>query len=277
MDDSFCTTERKLTEKLFIYGARSQKSQNLLPALEKAAREAGLSIVRTPAEADMAVCVGGDGTLLRMLREHSFPELPIAGINTGHLGFFQEFSDSEPGSFIELIKSGGYSIQKHRLVEARVRSGGGERVYRALNDIVIRRNASGIVHLRLYVGESFVEQFSGDGLVISSAAGSTAYNYSVGGGIVDPRAELLQIAPIAPMNTASYRSLSSGIIIPPQCDFIVTPEGRTLSKALVVADGNSNPVEDLERIAVSLSGQCVSIVRRGDYDFWGKVKDKFSL
>ena len=269
--------ERKLIEKLFIYSARSQKSQSVIPGLEKAVREAGLVTVSSIAEADMAVCVGGDGTMLRMLREFGFPELPIAGINTGHLGFFQEFSDREPEKLVGLIREGGFSVQKHRLIEARVRCGGGEKTFHALNDIVIRRNASGIVHLRLYVGRSYVEQFSGDGLVVSNPAGSTAYNYSVGGSIVDPRAEILQIAPIAPMNTASYRSLSSGMIIPPECSFVITPEGRTLNKALIVADGNSNPVEDFERISLSLSDRRVSVVRRGDYDFWGKVKDKFSL
>ena len=134
-----------------------------------------------------------------------------------------------------------------------------------------------IVHLRLSVDGSSVEQFSGDGLIISSPAGSTAYNYSVGGSIVDPRAELMQIAPIAPMNTASYRSLSSGIIVPPGCELRVAPEGRTLGKALIVADGNTNPVEDFEGLTVTLSKKYVSIVRRGDYDFWGKVRDKFDL
>ena len=76
--------------KLFIYGARSQKSQALIPALEVSAAAAGIELTKSPSEADMAVCVGGDGTLLRMLREYDFPPLPIAGVNTGHLGFFQE-------------------------------------------------------------------------------------------------------------------------------------------------------------------------------------------
>lgn len=266
-----------MIRKLFIYGARSQKSQSLIPALEASAADAGIKIAKNPEDADMAVCVGGDGTLLRMLREYGFPELPIAGINTGHLGFFQEFSAGEADRIVGLLNEGGLSIQRHRLIEASAQTSGGERRFMALNDIVVRRNASGIVHLRLSVDGSTVEQFSGDGLVISSPAGSTAYNYSVGGSIVDPRTELLQIAPIAPMNTASYRSLSSGIIVPPGCDLVVAPEGRYLGKALIVADGNTNPVEDFEGLSVRLSEKAVNVVRRADYDFWGKVRDKFDL
>lgn len=222
----------------------------------------------------LIVCVGGDGTLLSALRKYSFPELPFVGINTGHLGFFQELHPSQLDEFIFRFKKGEYSIQPLRTVRAAVKnSGEGDtEEYLGLNEVVIKGNRSQIVHLNISIGGSFIERFSGDGVLIASAAGSTAYNYALGGSIVDPRLELLQITPMAPMNTTAYRSFTSSVLLPADISVRIEPDKG--SDILMVVDGKEKRHGEAGEIILDLSPRIVRLVRFENYDFWNKVKTK---
>ena len=88
----------------------------------------------------------------------------------------------------------------------------------------IKGSDSYSIHLNISIGGSFIERFSGDGLLIATPAGSTAYNYSLGGSIVDPRLKILQVTPIAPMNTTAYRSFTSSILLPSDLSLGVVPD-----------------------------------------------------
>ena len=131
-------------------------------------------------------------------------------------------------------------------------------------------------HFNISIGGSFIERFSGDGLLISTPAGSTAYNYSLGGSIVDPRLRLLQATPIAPMNTTAYRSFTSSILLPPDLSLGIVPDSYGEKSAITVAyDGFGKLIEKADNIEISLSDKTVELMRFKDYDFWTKVKSKF--
>jgi NAD+ kinase len=228
------------------------------------------------AAAELIVCIGGDGALLRMLAEHGFPRQPIVGINTGHLGFFQELDAKDMDSFIESYKAGRYREQTYRTVSAEIKGAFPERRVRtrALNEIVIRGAASHLAHLNIYIGDSLVERFCGDGIVISTPAGSTAYNYSLGGSIVDPRIELLQVTPIAPINSTAYRSFTSGVLLPQKLSVGIFPEYPQSRELLVTTDGAETLYKGITEIRAGLSRGKVTLLRFKDYDFWGTVKQK---
>ncbi|MCL2493915.1 MAG: NAD(+)/NADH kinase, partial [Clostridiales bacterium] len=145
--------------------------------------------------AELVVCIGGDGSFLHALRRFDFPDIPFAGFNTGHLGFFQELDEGDIDFFLTKYKSGGYVRQIYRTVEAVIEHDAGSLRVRGLNEIVVRGADARLCHLEIYIGDSFIENFSGDGVVVSTPAGSTAYNYALGGSIVDPRLSLLQLSP----------------------------------------------------------------------------------
>ncbi|MPN44995.1 NAD kinase [bioreactor metagenome] len=131
------------------------------------------------------------------------------------------------------------------------------------------------IHLNISIGNSFIERFSGDGILVSTPAGSTAYNYSLGGSIVDPRLNLLQVTPIAPMNTTAYRSLTSSIILPPDLSIRIYPENNDNQGLLIVPDGKEFLHEGVEEIHMKFSESIVKLLRLESYDFWNKVKSKF--
>jgi NAD+ kinase len=230
-------------------------------------------------DAELVVCIGGDGSLLNMLAEYDFPTMPVVGINTGHLGFFQEVDEKNIDAFIYHYKEGNYVVQTYKTVCAELIGAGGEaekepvRV-KGLNEIVIRGSLSHSAHLNIFIGDSFIERFSGDGVLVATPAGSTAYNYSLGGSIVDPRLNLLQVTPIAAINSTAYRSFTSSILLPPDLSLGIYPEYPKSRALLVVADGTERMFSDIREIHVGFNPEDVTLLRFQDYDFWKKVKQK---
>lgn len=225
--------------------------------------------------AEMVICIGGDGSFLETLHRYEFPDIPFVGINTGHLGFFQELHPNELDEFIFKYKQGKYEIQHLKTVKATATIGENRYEYKGLNEILIKGEKSRSVHLNISIGDSFIERFSGDGILVSTPAGSTAYNYSLGGSIVDPRLNLLQVTPIAPMNTTAYRSFTSSLILPPNLSIRINPESSGKQGLLIVADSTEHLHKGVEEILMEFSDSIVKLIRFENYDFWSKVKSKF--
>jgi NAD+ kinase len=237
--------------------------------------KAGFTVKETfDPKSELIVCIGGDGAFLRALHDCGFPEIPFLGINTGHLGFFQEYVPENVDLCIENYLNKQYRIQSLTTVEAEVSHSKGNHVLSALNEVVIRTANFYTVHLGISIGGSFIERFSGDGICVASPAGSTAYNYSLGGAIVDPRLKVLQVTPIAPMNTTAYRSFTSSILLPSDLYLGVVPEEQYV-EIKVITDSIENKFENVKEVKIKISDKKVNLVRFESYDFWDKVKTKF--
>ena len=262
---------------VFIYEKGDERSRQTAALLVEKLAKAGIGVASEYGPSvDMIICVGGDGTFLHMLMSCGYPQVPVAGVNTGHLGFFQEFMPEDLDELVDVCLTGECSIQKNRLLSATVWSDGPvPQNYFALNDFVIRRGNSSTVHLNLTIGSSFIERFSGDGILISTAAGSTAYNYSLGGSIVDPRVNMIQVTPMAPMNSRAFRSFTSSVLLPPDMEVNIYPDEDYKSNVLLMIDGVEYRFDQLENVVVRYSPIEISLVRLAGYDFWGKVKSKF--
>ncbi|MBQ0078692.1 MAG: NAD(+)/NADH kinase [Eubacterium sp.] len=226
-------------------------------------------------DSDLIICVGGDGSFLETVHKCNFPNTPIIGINTGHLGFFQEACIDEVGDFLDEFINGFYRIQELNTLNAIVTTNDGKKyVHECLNEVVIRGRQSKTIHLDISINGVHIEKFSGDGILCASSAGSTAYNYSLGGALVDPRLKLLQVTPMAPMNTIAYRSFTSSIMLPPDREFTVSP-ANSGDSIFVVNDGIENVYTDVKEISVDVSDKTIKLIRFKDYHFWSKVKSKF--
>ncbi|MEW9121062.1 MAG: NAD(+)/NADH kinase [Thermotaleaceae bacterium] len=225
--------------------------------------------------ADLIICIGGDGSFLQVLHEYNFPDIPIIGINTGHLGFFQELSPYQLDEFIFRYQKGDYAIQALYPVEALVCTRTSCIEIMGMNEIVIKADKSRTVHLNISLDDSFIEKFSGDGILVATPTGSTAYNYSLRGSIVDPRLNLLQITPIAPINTIAYRSFTSSIIVPKDTAIKIHPEYTFENSILIVTDGMEHKYNEIVEVLLKISKIKINLLRLKNYDFWSKVKEKF--
>lgn len=266
-----------MSKKIFIYANDSETSKITEKKLKQKLDKSGFVVLPQYEEnADLLVCIGGDGTFLEAIHRYDFPTMPIIGINTGHLGFFQEIMPAMLDDFIFNYNQGKYSLQPLSTVKVTVRAAGSVYEHVGLNEVVIKGDSTYSIHLNISIGGSFIERFSGDGILIATPAGSTAYNYSLGGSIVDPRLKLLQVTPIAPMNTTAYRSFTSSILLPSDLSLGIVPDRiDDPCKLCIVCDGVSVEYTDIEEITVSFSDIEVNLMRFENYDFWTKVKSKF--
>ena len=226
-------------------------------------------------DASLIICIGGDGAFIRSVHKCDFPDVPFLGVNTGHLGFFEEISLDEFDSFLMDYFHKRYTIQTLNTVNATViTQDGGEYHHTGLNEIVIRGRQSSTVHLGLCIDDILIQQFTGDGILCAPSSGSTAYNYSLGGAIVDPRLDSLQLTPIAPINTNAYRSFTSSLMLPSEKTIEVVPSERQ-KYIFLFNDGYETGYTDVVRINIKVSDTTIKLIRRHDYDFWSKVKSKF--
>ncbi|MBR5228819.1 MAG: NAD(+)/NADH kinase [Firmicutes bacterium] len=263
-----------MNKKFLIFANPDEVSVKITNEVTFKMEAIGWSRTEDDSSADLIFCIGGDGALLRLLRRYSFPETPIVGINTGHLGFFQEISVDGIDEFIELFKKGDYHIQEYIGLSAEIHTEDEVKSYVAINEIVVRGEGERLIHLDIKIGDKNIARYSGDGVLVCTPAGSTAYNYSLGGVIVDPNVDMLQITPIAPVNNIAYRSITSGIIVPTQTSIELVPVNNEGKKIAVIEDGAIVADGDIKRIVIHVADKKARIVRFRDYSFWGKVKDK---
>lgn len=226
-------------------------------------------------ETELIVCIGGDGSFLRTMHQYHFPDIPVIAVNTGHLGFFAEIGPEKIEEFIESYINGEFFIQEVTLLKADIYTEHGYQEIIAINEVVIKNVASRTVHLDLQVNEIKMQKFSGDGILVATPIGSTAYNYSAGGSLVDPRLELFQITPLSPMNTKAYRCFTSSMILPSDSVITIAPSRRFEDSILIVVDGEEFRMNQIERIEFAKAKEKIKLLRLKNYEFWGRAADKF--
>ena len=239
-------------------------------------KEAGFDVSEEFSDdTELVVCVGGDGSFLKTVRDFDYPEVPIVGINTGHLGFFPEIVPDKIDEFIESYLDENYMIQEVPLLRAMICTNKSCVNFFALNDVTIKGDKSRTVHLKLLVNGKKVENFSGDGMIICSQTGSTAYTYSAGGSIIDCNIDAIQLTPLSPINTNAYRSFTSSIIFSKDTEISIIPEYRFEDSILIVIDGVELRFKQITDINICTSDVKLKLLRLSDYEFWDRVSAKF--
>ncbi len=262
--------------KIFVFCNYKDDSREAFSRLKPMLREYGYDLLDSYSdEADLLACIGGDGTFLSFVHKCGFPSTPIIGINTGHLGFFQEASPSNMRETLDYISKGKYQLQKISPVQAKIITRRGEFMRTGLNEIVVRGPFSHASHYEISIDNTKIQDFSGDGIIISTPVGSTAYNYSLGGSLVSPDLDILQLTPIAPMNTNAYRCFKSSILLPSHEKILIAGKGRCAGGTVIVSfDGRTHEFGGVHRIEVTRSDKVVNLIRTASYDHWNKLSSK---
>ena len=150
-------------------------------------------------DVDLLVSLGGDGTLLGVVRCSYGYDKPVLGINAGNLGFLADIPVDDIDDMIENLLIGNYRIDKRMMIEGYIEHSGKRQEFYAFNDVVITRpTISHMVKLDAFVDDDWFNTYRGDGLIVSTPTGSTAYNLSLGGPIMYPLSKVFIMTPIAP-------------------------------------------------------------------------------
>ncbi|HNP63206.1 MAG TPA: NAD(+)/NADH kinase [Woeseiaceae bacterium] len=222
--------------------------------------------------ADLVIAVGGDGTMLYASRLARRYATPILGINRGRLGFLADVTPDEMIDSVDHVLKGNYSTDSRLLLEARlIQPSGKEQVAYALNDVVLQRRETGrMVDFETRVASRYVNTHSGDGLIIATPTGSTAYALSCGGPIIEPHLDAIVIVPVCP-HTLTDRP----IVIAADRSVEVSLLERDDTKAEITVDGFSmGGITPDDKLRISAANKRVTLVHPPGYDFYGILRSK---
>lgn len=191
----------------------------------------GIPVEHLPPEVSLVLSLGGDGTFLRAARWIGNREIPILGVNTGHLGFLATCGLSEAESMLKNVCGGNIRIEKRMLLEVSSDRLPPDKWKYALNEVAFMRHGSSMLTVNASVNGSFLAEYRGDGLIVSTPTGSTAYSLSAGGPIIEPTIDCLCLCPVAP-HTLTLRPLVAGA----ESEILLRPESRSANFILTIDD-----------------------------------------
>jgi len=223
-------------------------------------------------EADLIIAVGGDGTMLHAASLAMHEGVPLLGVNRGRLGFLADITPDEMLDSVGQVLAGNYSSELRLMVQARVRRTNGEFLASTgLNDVVVQRHGTGrMLDIRTSISGRFVNTHSGDGLIVATPTGSTAYALSCGGPILEPGMESVVVVPICP-HTLSDRP----IVVPASESIQVRLLERPGIRAEVMVDGHAlGELAPGDRLEIARSDTRVRLVHPPGYDFYEILRSK---
>ena len=223
-------------------------------------------------QADLIIAVGGDGTMLYAAALARQQDVPLLGINRGRLGFLADVTPDEMLQSLDRILDGEYSRESRLILEARlVKSDGSVVSAAALNDIVLQRRGTGrMVDFKTSIDNKHVNTHSGDGLIIATPTGSTAYALSCGGPIIEPQLDAVVVVPVCP-HTLSDRP----IVVPANLEIAVRLIERFDTQAEVAADGHAFAAMTAEdSLLIGAADKRINLIHPPGYDYYEILRSK---
>jgi len=259
--------------RISVFHNSGQKSIDTAAQLEDKLKAAGFDIDDKLPE--VVVTVGGDGTLLSAFHRYAnmLDQVRFIGVHTGHLGFYTDWRDFELDELVTALKKdSGQSVSYPLLDVVATFADRTTSHYLALNESTLKR-IDGTMRSDVFIKENFFESFRGDGLCISTPTGSTAYSKSVGGAVIHPRLDALQMTEIASINNRVFRTLSAPVIIAPDEWIVLRPMD---SKDFVLTvDQFSLQTQPLVELRYRVASERIRFARYRHMHFWDRVEDAF--
>ncbi|MFM7397122.1 MAG: NAD(+) kinase [Gammaproteobacteria bacterium] len=225
-------------------------------------------------EADLVIAIGGDGTLLYAAGLVAERGTPLIGVNRGRLGFLTDVMPEDMLASVDAALAGQCSRDQRPLLSAEIKSASGSVVRGlALNDVVLQKRQSGhLIDFETWIDGRFVNSHGGDGLVVASATGSTAYALSCGGPIVDPSLDVVVVTPICP-HTLSDRP----IVVSSRSVIEIRLIDRPDSSAEVACDGRSlAPLNPGDMLVIHTAGARITLLHPEGYDYYRLLRSKLN-
>ena len=237
---------------------------------DEAERVPGVA-TRSPGEldADVVVAVGGDGTVLEAARRALSLDLPVLGVNAGNVGFLAEIQPEHLEAGLGALRSGDYTVSERMTLAATTSDG---REVSALNDVVVEKDVSqNIIRVAVSVDEEHLVEYRADGVVVATPTGSTAYNFSAGGPLIDPALDAMVVSAVAP-----HTLFGRPIVFGPATRLTLLVRGER--PALLIGDGRDyGLLEPGASVDIGVGDRPVRLIRLDPKHFAAAVREKFHL
>ena len=212
----------------------------------------------------LLVVLGGDGFLMHTLAALGHPPVAVFGLNFGQVGFLMNRSE-HARDLAELLRGGRFVVTELPVIAAEVAGDEGVGEVCALNDFVLERAAGQTVRLDVYIEGVLLNRYSGDGLIVATSTGSTAYSLAAGGPAVHPALCALVVTPVNAHRPVQFHSLQFPLVLPLESRIDITVVGRELRPAWLRADGNS--VARPGAVTIRWAGRKVRLLRTEDFRY----------
>ncbi|HEM2877811.1 TPA: NAD kinase [Streptococcus suis] len=261
-------------KKIALLASRNPKSEAVSKELWTKLKEA--NFILTPKNPDIVISIGGDGMLLSAFHKYEklIDRVRFVGIHTGHLGFYTDYRDFEVDKLIENLKLDTGARVSYPILNVKVKMTDGRIVEaRALNEATVKRLSKTMV-ADIIINNVPFERFRGDGISVSTPTGSTAYNKSLGGAVLHPTIEALQIAEVASLNNRVYRTLGSSVVVPKKDKIVI--EQKHSDRYSIAVDNKTFVYDSIESIEYQIDNSKIHFVATPSHtSFWNRVKDAF--
>lgn len=230
-----------------------------------------LSVI--PEDTDLCIVLGGDGTLLQAARSIAYMDIPIIGVNLGQMGYLTEVEAEDIDDALQKILDGRYEIEERMMLRGSLEVEG-KKDY-SLNDIILTRyQGISTIGYNIFIDGQFLCSYYADGLVVATPTGSTGYNMSAGGPIIEPSAQMILVTPICP-HTLNSRSL---LFSPEKVITLELLNGRDGQSMQAIAsfDGSGTILLNSgDKIEIKMSKKTTKIIRLGRVSFLEMISKKF--
>ena len=220
--------------------------------------------------ADFAISMGGDGTLLKTAARVYAKNIPVVGVNIGRLGFLADVNPSDIEKAVAALYKGKYKVHEHNVIKIETENGDGvQGSPYALNDIaVLKRDLASMISIRVNVNNDYLMTYQADGLIVTTPTGSTAYSLSNGGPIITPGTNTMCLTAVAP-HSLNVRP----IVVPDTAVITLKVESRS-HNFLVAVDGRSTSLDEGTVVKISKAPYSARIVRFSDRKYFSTLRKK---
>ena len=264
----------QLFEAFRIFGFDYAVNEEFAPLVEQATGTAlpperiyGRYIGKQPAETVM-VCYGGDGTLLEGVHRLCGAPIPVMGINAGHLGFLTSAPSAGLNLIFKEIAEGRLTTEARSMIEVTGDYAEQPDTTLALNEFTVQRHGAGMISVETYVDDQMVATYHGDGLIVSTPTGSTAYSLSVGGPVVAPQCACLVLSPVAPHNLTMRP-----VVIPSSSDVRLKVHARH-AEISIATDNETCPIPEGAEFRVRLASRRFFLAVPHNISFYDTLRKK---
>lgn len=230
-----------------------------------------------PLHPDLVITIGGDGTLLKAFHQYTdqLDHVQFSSVHTGHLGFYTDWLEEELDDLIASLKHDPKDSVEYPLLKVTLHTATGQTRERlALNEATVRRY-EGTMTAEVFIQNSHFELFKGDGICVSTPTGSTGLSKSLGGAVVHPSLDTLQMTEIASLNNRVYRSISSPILIGSKEWIDVEMDPVHQSGLFMTLDQSNFPIEEVERVHFEIASERIHFAVYRHMHFWDRVEQSF--
>jgi len=259
---------------IYFYYDNVQDSEEKLQPLFDLVEESDFTIIKEPNDANIIISIGGDGAFLQAVRKTGFrQDCMYMGISEKKdLALYCDFRMDNFEEIIPAIQAEKLQVRRFPVIKVQVN---GESSFYCLNEVSVRSSIIKTIVIDVFIDDLLFETFRGDGLIVATPTGSTGYNKSTHGAVIDPLIPCYQVSEISSLNNNRYRTLGSSFVLGKE---------RTLHLK-VVQDGNDYPIigldneaysiRNIKEVTVSLSDKVVQTLRMKDNSYWHRVKRTF--